>query len=168
QRYKSTFALRAAWGDALGADESLENGTVELPLMTWTPQSVPESQRFYAALPRRNDGARFAVSVHQKYFREMRDYLREIGLKIPVNVTGRFDDLADIRSIASELDFIGANFYYDHPYWAAGKPAWKLPSYYHGKNPLQANDERSFAAVLGLARSEARRVGTECRVHVSK
>jgi len=151
-RYKSTFALRAAWGDALGADESVENGTVELPLMTWTPQSAPESQRFYAALQRRNDGARFAVSVHQKYFQEMRDYLKSIGLKIPVSVTGRFDDLADMKSISSELDFIGANFYYDHPYWASGKPAWKLPSYYHGENPLQDNDEHSFAAVMGLAK----------------
>ena len=151
-RYKSTSALRAAWGDALGSDENIENGTVELPLMTWTPQIAPESQRFYAALPRRNDGARFAVSVHQKYFQEMREYLKNIGVKIPISVTGRFDDLADMKSISSELDFIGANFYYDHPYWAAGKPAWKLPSYYHGKNPLQANDEHSFAAVLGLAK----------------
>lgn len=152
ERYKSTFALRTAWGDALGENESVENGTVELPLMTWTPQNVPEEQQFYASLARRNDGARFAVSVHQKYFREMRDYLREIGVKIPVNVTGRFDDMADMKSIASELDFIGANFYFDHPYWAAGKPAWKLPSYYHNENPLQDDDERSFAAVMGLAK----------------
>jgi hypothetical protein len=152
ERYKSTSALRAAWGDALGADESLENDTVELPLMTWTPQSAPEAQRFYASLPRRNDGARFAVSVHQKYFQEMREYLKSIGVKIPISVTGRFDDLADMKSISSELDFIGANFYYDHPYWASGKPAWQLPSYFHCENPLQDNDEHSFAAVMGLAK----------------
>lgn len=152
ERYKSTSALRAAWGDALGVDESLENGSVELPLMTWTPLSAPEAQRFYAALPRRNDGARFAVSVHQKYFQEMRAYLKNIGVKIPISVTGRFDDLADMKSISSELDFIGANFYYDHPYWASGKPAWQLPSYYRNDNPLQSTDEHSFAATIGLAK----------------
>jgi hypothetical protein len=150
QRYKSTSALRAAWGD-LGADESLENGTVELPLMTWTPQSAPQSQRIYAALPRRNDGARFALEVHQKYFQEMLDYLHGIGVKIPISVTGRFDDLADMKSMSSKLDFIGANFYYDHPYWAAGKPAWQLPSYYRNDNPLQDTGEHSFAATIGLA-----------------
>lgn len=157
ERYKNTSALRAAWGESdgnnvLGPDENLENGSVELPLMTWTPQSVPPAQRFYAALPRRNDGARFAVWVHQKYFQEMRDYLGGLGVKIPISATGRFDDLADLKSLSSELDFIGANFYYDHPYWATGKPAWQLPSYFHGENPLQDSSEHSFAATLGLAK----------------
>ncbi|MEO6907035.1 MAG: beta-galactosidase [Abditibacteriaceae bacterium] len=151
-RYKSTSGLRVAWGDALGANESLENDTVELPLMTWTPQSAPESQLIYAALPRRNDGARFAVEVHQKFFQEMLDYLHGIGVKIPISVTGRFDDLADMKSMSSKLDFIGANFYYDHPYWGVGKPAWQLPSYYRNDNPLKDTDEHSFAATIGLAK----------------
>jgi hypothetical protein len=56
-----------------------------------------------------------------------------------------------MKSMSSKLDFIGANFYYDHPYWAAGKPAWQLPSYYRNDNPLEDTGEHSFAATIGLA-----------------
>lgn len=156
-RYKTTDALLRAWADgkgnsALTPGESLEKGTVEVPAMTWTPQQIPESQRVYSMLARRNDGALFAYSIHKKYFAEMREYLRSIGVRIPVSVTGRFDDMADLKSISDELDFIGTNFYYDHPYWGTGKAAWTPPSYFHNKNPLSDVSETSMAAQISLAR----------------
>ncbi|RYG71476.1 hypothetical protein EON80_05170 [bacterium] len=157
-KYKSTGELRLAWADETGKSalfdaESLESGNVEVPAMTWTPNQVPMADRPYSALARRSDGARFAYFLHRRYFREMKAYLRnELGVKIPLCVTGRYDDLPDLSSQAAELDFIGCNFYYDHPYWGQGTPQWQLPSYFHNKNPLSDVDETSMAAATGLAR----------------
>jgi hypothetical protein len=156
-RYKNTDTLLRAWADGKGASaltpgESLEAGNIELPAMTWNEKQVPEAQRVYAMLPRRNDGAVFAYTVHKKYFQDMKSYLKSIGVRIPVSVTGRFDDMADLKSISDELDFIGTNFYYDHPYWGTGAPAWKPPSYFHNENPLSDIDATSMAAQMSLAR----------------
>ncbi|HEX9997284.1 MAG TPA: hypothetical protein VGB45_09085 [Abditibacterium sp.] len=157
-KYASTGALRAAWTDnsgksALFDGEKLEEGTIELPAMTWTPKQVSDADRPYSHIARRSDGARFAADVHRRYFREMKTFLREkVGFRAPLCVTGRYDDLPDLSSQAAELDFIGCNFYYDHPYWGQGTPQWKLPSYFHNRNPLSDVDETSMAAATGLAR----------------
>ncbi len=158
KQYASTGALRAAWADnsgksALFEAEKLENGTVEVPAMTWTPNQVPVADRPYSALARRSDGARFAADLHRRYFRQMKGFLRgELKVKIPLCATGRYDDLPDLSSQAAELDFVGCNFYYDHPYWGQGTPNWKLPSYFHNRNPLSDVDDTSMAAATGLAR----------------
>lgn len=156
-KYKSTGQLAAAWTDARGAsalqrNERLENGTVQVPAMTWNDATLPPAERKWAAMPRRNDGARFAYDVHVKFFREMQSYLKSIGVKVPVTATGRFEDLADLKSMSAELDFIGSNFYYDHPYWGKDTPAWVPPSYFHNHNPMSDIDDRSMAAAISLAR----------------
>jgi hypothetical protein len=158
QKYSTTGRLAAAWSDPksglapLQPGENLEKGTVEVPAMTWTPQLLPAAQKPFAGQARLNDGALFANDVHVKFFREMRAYLKSIGVKIPVSVTGRFDDLADLKGISREMDFIGANFYYDHPYWARGAKAWTPPSFFHNHNPVSDIDDRSMAATISLAR----------------
>ena len=155
--YGTTEKLRAAWTkngqSALLSGESVERRTVEIPAMTWTPEQLKPAERLYAASARKFDGARFAFEVHRRYFAAMKAFLRdELKIKIPLCATGRYDDLPDLASQGAELDFIGCNFYYDHPYWGTGQPPWKLPSYYHGKNPLSDLGEQSMAATLGLAR----------------
>ncbi|RYX82023.1 hypothetical protein EON83_21160 [bacterium] len=157
KQYGTNDKLRAAWTQngvaSLGANESLDNGTVEIPAMTWTPNQLKPEDRPFAASARKFDGARFAYDVHRSYFAQMKTYLRdELKVQIPLCATGRYDDLPDLGSQARELDFIGCNFYYDHPYWASNLPQWKLPSYYHGKNPISDLGEQSMAATLGLAR----------------
>ncbi len=156
-RYGANAKLRAAWtqngSSSLGPNESLENKSVELPAMTWMPEQLKAQDRPFASSARKFDGARFAFDVHRRYFADMKRFLRdELKIQIPLCATGRYDDLPDLSSQAKELDFIGCNFYYDHPYWGTGLPAWKLPSYYHGKNPLSDLGEQSMAATLGLAR----------------
>jgi hypothetical protein len=157
EQYKSTDALAAAWTDARGNcallnEESVEDGTVQLPAMTWLPETLPAAERQWSALPRRSDGARFAYQVHKRYFREMREYLRGIGVRVPITATGRFEDLADLKGLSEELDFVGSNFYYDHPYWPANKEAWQPPSFFHNHNPMSDVDDRSMAAAVSLAR----------------
>lgn len=156
-QYGTTGTLAASWTSpdglcALRPDENLEKGTVEVPAMSWTPEKLPLAEQAYASQVRQNDGARFAYSVHLAYFHEMKQFLDSIGVRIPVTATGRFEDLVDLRSVASELDFIGANFYYDHPYWAADKPSWQPPSFFHNHNPITDVDDRSMAAACSLAR----------------
>jgi hypothetical protein len=73
--------------------------------MTWNPSLIPANQRVWAAMPRRNDGAVFAYDVHIKFFRDMKAYLKSIGVRIPITATGRFEDLADLKSMSEELDF---------------------------------------------------------------
>jgi len=158
ERYKDTATLKAAWTDAAGRcalmpGESLEKGNVELPAMTWTPEELSPADLPYSALPRRDDGALFGYEIHRRYLREMHTFLKdEVGVKVPMCVTGRYDDLADLRASGEEMDFIGSNFYYDHPYWAVNKPAWELPSYFHNTNPLHDIDDHSLAAATSLAR----------------
>ena len=157
-KYKTTGALEVAWTDqetgnnALQPSETLEKGTVQVPAMTWTPQNLPAAQKPYATQARLNDGALFATSLHEEFFRDMKSYLKSIGVKVPISATGRFDDLADLRGLGKSLDFIGANFYYDHPYWGSGKPAWTPPSYFHNSNPVSHVNELSMAATISLAR----------------
>ncbi len=161
ERYKTTDALRKAWTgpdgkSALFEGESVEQGNVELPYVTWETSRLDEKDKPYAMPARRGDGARFAVEIHRRYFREMKNYLREIGIKIPLCATGRYDDVADLSSQTKELDFIGCNFYYDHPYWGTGLPQWKLPSYFHGRNPIKDVGDHSMTAALGLARMKGK------------
>ncbi len=155
--YGSDEKLRAAWTkngkSALLPRELLQNGSVGLPAMTWTPDQLKPADRPFAQSARKFDGARFAYDVHRRYFAEMKHFLRDdLKIRIPLCATGRYDDLPDLASQGEELDFIGCNFYYDHPYWSTGRAPWKLPSYYHGKNPLGDLGEQSMAATLGLAR----------------
>ncbi len=153
--------LSAEWTGVSGKsellpNESLEAGTVEIPAMVWNETQAPEAQRMYALIARRSDGARFAYDVHRKFFKEMRTYLRSIGVRIPLSATGRFEDLADTKAIGEELDFIGTNFYYDHPYWPSSKPAWQPPSYFHNHNPMNDIDDHSMAAAVSLSRVKNR------------
>ena len=157
ERYKTTAQLRRAWTgpdgkSALFTGESVEQGNVEVPYVTWETSRISDADKPYAMPARRGDGARFAVEIHRKYFRDMKAYLREIGIKVPLCATGRYDDVADLSSQTKELDFIGCNFYYDHPYWGTGLPQWKLPSYFHGRNPIKDVGDHSMTAAIGLAR----------------
>jgi hypothetical protein len=60
-------------------------------------QLDPANQRVWAAMPRRNDGAVFAYDVHIKFFRDMKAYLKSIGVRIPLRRQGAFEDMADLE-----------------------------------------------------------------------
>ena len=122
-RYKTTDALREAWGmrslqdRVLDAGESVEVGTIEVPAMGVLSQVAPANRR-WADASRRADGGRFAHDVHVSFMREMKTYLHTLGFRVPVSVTGRFEDVAELKAIAGAGDFVASNFYHDHPYWA--------------------------------------------------
>ena len=160
ETYGSTEAIRRAWGnEATGesellATESLELENIEVPALTWETASLREDDARFAGIFRRSDGARFAGEIHRRYFREMREFLRgsQVGFRAQISSTGRYDDLAEFAAQGAELDFIACNFYYDHPYWASGKPQWQLPSFFHARSPLRDDGDTGIAGVLGVAR----------------
>jgi len=114
-----------------------------------------------AALPNLGDekssllgeALRFAAQLHTKHFRMLREHLRSLGVRVPMTAVGRYEELADLQTVAEELDFIGVNFYWDHPFWSRGND-WTLPSYFRNTNPLSLEEplDRSFAPQLCLSR----------------
>ena len=157
-RYKNTDALRQAWGmrsptdRVLDVAENLENNSVEVPAMGNISQ-MSEPDKRWADMARRADGGRFAHDVHVGFMREMKAYLRTLGFRVPVSVTGRFEDVAELKAITAQSDFVASNFYYDHPYWATNGAQWTPPSYFHNRDPLRDVSAKSFAPSMALGRA---------------
>lgn len=156
----STEGLRRNWTRAdgsvpLGRHERLEDGTVELPRLELADEPGRGTSPL-SAEPRLNDAARFAYTVHTRYYRAMRAFLRQqVGLRVPLTAVGASDILPDLKAVADELDFIGLNFYWDHPRFPAGRD-WQMPFFFTNQNPLQRCGEWTFMPTATLARVAGR------------
>ncbi len=132
-QYQTTTRLKEAWspagdGSALASFESLTEGTVGLPGIS-PPVPNPEA--------RAADVRRFAASLHRDYFAQMRDFLRGAGVKVPLTAVTDTEYPADLFAVASELDFIGANYYFAHPVMKDSQPPDVL-AYFDAQSPLLA------------------------------
>ncbi|MHB9022951.1 MAG: hypothetical protein ACYC7E_02085 [Armatimonadota bacterium] len=155
-RYQTTEGLRAAWTNgkgfcALAPGESLEQGNVRLPRMSIN-HTLPDAPEDLLRAPARiSDGAQFAYEVQTGYLSTMMTYLRKIGVKVPVTAVGAQDIVPDTLATASTTDYIGINYYWDHPSWAPGKE-WTQPAYFNLLNPIMQNLDYTFPATVSLAR----------------
>ena len=150
-KYEDTENLRSAWTDwrgncALGSDESLDHGTVRLN------DASTEHGLLATALGtgtgsagRLNDLSLFMASIHLQYFEQMVGFLRDRGVQQPITAVTDFDSIPDLRASWEGLDFIGANYYYDHPQLRDGQ--WRLPMYFFNRSPIRDATE-SFAPKL--------------------
>jgi hypothetical protein len=152
-RYGTTQALDAAWrrdaGGGLPAGENLEAGTVELPDMAAFPAGA--SADTLRAQPRLYDGARFACDLERAYFRDMKAFLRDLGLRVPMTAVVSARVAADVRVVADELDFTAENYYWDHPDFEPGR-SWQQPYYHTNQNPLRFTGPNSFMTFTSLLR----------------
>ena len=150
-KYENTESLQIAWTDwrgqcALATDESLEQGTVALndastePGMLATPMGTGTG-----SAGRLNDLSLFMASVHREYFEQMTGFLRDRGVQQPISAVTDFESIPDLRSIYESLDFMGANYYYDHPVLKDGQ--WQLPMYFINHSPI-GDPTESFAPKL--------------------
>jgi len=166
RQYQTTESLKAAWSDRNGAcplreGENLENASVRLPGLDDTsrlPNGLPRPSAAHHRDPcqaRQNDLVRFCYSVHRAYFKRMKDALREQGVKIPITAVTDDDTMADLRAVADELDFIGNNFYYDHPLFARGKQ-WRLPTFFWSRNLLADGGVESLVPQTLISRAAHR------------
>jgi hypothetical protein len=159
QQYGTRDGIKLAWGrmgevDILGDGEDTGSYSVKLPL--FTPAAPPGNDP--AALvvdvrrapTRLRDGVRFLYETQRGYFREMKAYLREIGLKIPITGVVSNEYVPDVASAAAELDFTSENYYADHPSFA-GKE-WEGTFFYNDTNPLRNSSPYQVAPWLGALR----------------
>lgn len=150
-RYGDTASLRDAWTDwqgrcALNSGESLEEGTVTLHGPSGEQGQIASGLGTgTTASGRLNDLALFLSSVHAEYFSAMRDFLREAGVQVPISAVTDFESIPDLRSVYENLDFMAANYYYDHPVLKDGQ--WRLPMYFINHTPL-GDPYESFAPKL--------------------
>lgn len=173
--YGSTDALDAAWRGgtaaagthpeggsrsgrhALKRDERPEQGTVPLPDLTALPVGPAAASDPSRAEPRLYDGARFASDLQRAYFREMKSFLRDLGLRIPITAVVSARIAADVRTVADELDFTAENYYWDHPDFEPGHP-WQHPYYHTNQNPLRFTGANSFMTFTSLLRWQGKPV----------
>lgn len=149
-RYGSTQMLAEAWTDAEGNQglvpgEKLEESTVLLfPEKRW-PERFPPDEQGNGRLQRgrASDRRLFIDHVHSEYLRRVGSYLKRRGVRVPMTAVLDFNDIADMRTVAEGLDFMGTNFYYDHPNWRAGNE-WHLPAFHELRNPIEDPRTETF------------------------
>ncbi|MEI6502461.1 MAG: hypothetical protein WCP21_15730, partial [Armatimonadota bacterium] len=162
-RYGDTGTLAEAWTDADGnkgllVDEKLDRGNVRLFPQAVRPGEFPSAVKETpdpeeGQVGRVADRRLFLVSVHDAYFKEMHEYLRSHGVRQPVSAVTDFEHLSDLSSVAGRLDYVGINFYYDHPLWQKGND-WRLPAFFENVNPI-ADDRVESSLVPRLCAARA-------------
>ncbi len=151
ERYGDTRTLAEAWTDIEGKrgllpGESLEEGTVWLFPEARLPAQFPDAasgESHHLQRGRAADRRLFIDSVHAEYLRRMSTYLQRRGVRVPITAVLDFNHVADMRTVAEQLDFIGTNFYYDHPSWRAGNE-WHLPAFFEDLNPIADRRTETF------------------------
>ncbi|MGD9518767.1 MAG: hypothetical protein AB7W28_04560 [Armatimonadota bacterium] len=143
-RYGTDEALRRAWTDVAGFcplrhDESVTQGTVKLG-------SLIEGNS------RDTDTALFYSHVHLSYFAAMQRAVRDSGATgMLLGGVAEPTIPADLRAAGEGLDFIGVNWYWDHPMFPAGRP-WEMPYSFHNHSSMEIDDDGTFPVVVAAAR----------------
>lgn len=138
ETYSSRDKLKAAWGDWWGSmvlkpEEDPTVGTVKFaPLVP--PKQTTDKMEVNRAPSRTRDTVRFLVTLQQRYFLEMREHLRKIGVRIPITGSVSNDVLPDLFSVASTCDFVAGNWYGEVERFDGRTPGIR---YYTNKNPLR-------------------------------
>ena len=163
ERYGTTAKLVAAWGQS-GAPspvpdgQRVESGSLELPALILGPDKPANSPAARLHRAKCSEAARFAATVHRDYYRRMRTYLRQVvGVQTPLTAVGDATVVPDLLAISQELDFVGLNYYWDHPIFRAGQD-WQSPFLFHYRNPLASLEPDAFAPKLALAKLTGRPV----------
>lgn len=120
-KYHSRGELEKAWtfeGQcALGEQEDPEKGSVELPEPGeyFQPLNDPMGEWSGRESPARYaDYAEFCVTLNENYHREMMDFIRGLGCRIPIAPANLLRGAADVYSCICG-DVIENNAYFNHP-----------------------------------------------------
>ena len=154
-RYGTQDKLALSWGtvagiSALRPTENLAAGTMELPNFVYTFVSPADNVADTRRAPKRlYDGVLFFTKLQKAWFREMRGFLRSLGLQVPVTAVVSNDVIPDTASVAEECDFTSENWYGDTP---DANPQFPGSRFYVNKNPLGVDDGSGFAPFTACLR----------------
>ena len=148
RKYPSRESLKAAWGDSNGIatltdNEDLAKDTAELPLLSGgsfqSGGTVSDTRRH----PKRvADGVAFLSETQASYFREMRQFCRSLGVRIPITAVVSNDVIPDLSSVADTCDFLSENWYGEGIRADAQTPGVK---YYSNRHSLRDDERGGFA-----------------------
>ncbi len=165
REYGSRERLREAWtkGDGtenLRGDEDPAKGTVRRPAVgVWGERSVDYRMDYtnIAGPARFADHVRFLTEIEMDYIHEMKPYLRELGVKCPIDVSNLPSGAAEMRCVA-EGDLTENNCYWNHP-----MGGFRVPVYFHEKEMVSSDprdiDQRAFALNMATKLSMGRVAG---------
>lgn len=131
ERYGDEEGLRAAWTvDAktpLADDEGLADDA-RMAIMAISEFREENLREHPEKSVRVQDQMRFLFDLERTYFTETRDFLREIGIKVPICGTnwqgGGFTTRVHMKGQA-ELDYVDRHGYWDHPQ-GEGNLKWRI------------------------------------------
>jgi len=144
KKYGSRAALDRAWTKedgtkALAPDEDPAKGTVRRPpIGVWGERKI-DYRKDYADVEgpaRFADNAEFLMELEMQYIHEMKAYLRELGVKCPINVSNLPAGAAELRCVA-EGDVTENNAYWNHP-----MGGFRVPVAFHSKE-MHSTDPRN-------------------------
>lgn len=156
-QYGSTTALRRAWTDPTTGQcpllerESLEQGNLDLPRLILRPATEPMPNEGVTGAARMNDAVRFFQAVQTEFLTDMHAHLRAHGVRVPIGAVGSLDHPPDHAVMAGTLDFIGTNFYWDHPSFSPGEE-WKPPYWFSNESPLRSIGQESIGPAVSASR----------------
>jgi hypothetical protein len=155
EKYSTDIMLQNSWVDKNGVSalligESLDLMNIALPRMDINTSLTPLTNPLLKPV-RQSDGVMFLSYIQQQYFNSMESALRLMGVKIPITAVGAQEIMPDLEATGKTLDYIGINYYWDHPGWDTGKD-WVMPGYISLNNPLTTSPQYSFPAVVSEAR----------------
>lgn len=120
-KYQTRERLKEAWTDengvcALGEEEDPGNGTVRiLDGGFYQPVNDPGGDWGGADSPARYaDFMEFGIRKNREFYRMMKDYLRSLGVKVPINTSNLVAGAADVYG-HSDADVMENNTYFNHP-----------------------------------------------------
>jgi len=113
EKYGDADSVKTAWTQkdkiTLFDDENISKGELKLPSVYMSEDEWPVSEQ------RRLDTHQFLYHLQDDYYQQMHDFLRKIGLKIPIAGSNHWtSDVADLH-VNAKLDYIDRHSYWTHP-----------------------------------------------------
>lgn len=143
EKYGDREGLKKAWTfegvSALGDDENPSNNTVKPvvgnfyqptndPMKDWTSDVEPA---------RYGDFMEFGIRENKRFYQEMKQFLRELGVRVPINCSNLLAGAADVYG-HTDGDVMENNSYFNHPLFPLVDDGYNipLPTEYCTVNPL--------------------------------
>lgn len=142
-KYQTRQHLQEAWTwngcCALGEDEDPAAGTVKvIPGSFYQPENDPNGEWSKEESPARYaDFMEFGIFANRRFYRMMYDYLRSLGVKVPINTSNLICGAADVYGHI-DADVMENNTYFNHPMFPLTGDVYRTagPTEYVSVNPL--------------------------------